>query len=428
MFIISGALCALAFFARFPNILMISFGLIPLVPPMAVSGERDWKRAFACSRSFLIGYAGSILLVLFLMHLAGYLEFFWHGFMEVHKLASNSTSHHSAKLLIRLFITDHVRVMGIAVLLLLVGTGSAFIVPILSKPFRAVFLTVCGIVFLAIGWRFYQADLITHHGLIGVLYLYLLMRSWFACYSQNGNDLVLYLCALAMLVTVPLGSNNGITNARHALWLALPLFLNDVWNLKNLGFALGWSSVFEGEESKTAFWFKRLVVAAILIVGLVGVYRYTYRDTSDRLAMRYTVDHPKLRWVFTTKERAAVVKEVLDELEKYVRPGDYMLGFNTVSTLYYLTDTRPYVYSSWPFLYEPEQLKYYLEKADRERGQAPVACRSKYSLGNFEWPVVKNINTSERYTENLKIMDEYLDRKGYEKVWENECFEILRVK
>ena len=47
MFIISGALCALAFFARFPNILMICFGLIPLVLPMATPGEGEWKKASA---------------------------------------------------------------------------------------------------------------------------------------------------------------------------------------------------------------------------------------------------------------------------------------------------------------------------------------------------------------------------------------------
>jgi len=104
------------------------------------------------------------------------------------------------------------------------------------------------------------------------------------------------------------------------------------------------------------------------------------------------------------------------------------LGYHTVSTLYFLTETLPYLYNAWPFLYEPHQLRYYLEKAEKERPANPVVVRSKYSLQNFEWPKSKFINRSTRYTENLKIMADFLQRKKYQIVWENEVFEILYVE
>lgn len=141
--------------------------------------------------------------------------------------------------------------------------------------------------------------------------------------------------------------------------------------------------------------------------------------------MRFSIDHPQLKGVYTTKERAEVVQGVLDELRNWVRPGDYLLGYHTVSTLYFVTDTRPYLYNSWPFLYEPFQMRYYLERAQAERPNLPVAVRSKFSLQSFEWPTHKYINKSYRYRENWKILEEFLESKKYRLMWENEIFEIL---
>jgi hypothetical protein len=140
--------------------------------------------------------------------------------------------------------------------------------------------------------------------------------------------------------------------------------------------------------------------------------------------MRYSIDHPMLRGIYTTKERAAVVQELLDELNPLVRPGDFLLGFHTVSTLYYVTETRPYLYSAWPFLYQPEQLQHFLVKAMRDRPRLPVAVQSKYSLQNFEWPGEKYTNSSPQYQKNLEIMIQFFKEKGYRKIWENKIFEI----
>jgi hypothetical protein len=142
--------------------------------------------------------------------------------------------------------------------------------------------------------------------------------------------------------------------------------------------------------------------------------------------MHFAIDHPKLYGVRTTRDRARVVQEVLEALRIFVVPGDFLLGYHTVSTLYFLTETHPYLYSAWPFLRQPALFRYYLEKAERERPAQPVVVRSKYSLQSFEWPRVKFRNPSTHYVENWKTMEDFLQKNSYIKVWENEIFEIFK--
>jgi len=422
LFLLSGAFCACAFFARFPNILMITFGLLPLLPSFANAPQNPWRQSFRNSTLFFAGYFGAFGSVLFAMWRSGYLDSFLQGMLIVRWAATNSS--HSLNVLLGLFVKHHIAVLGLAVPLLVLGAATAFLIGCMSKWFQIVSLSVCTGVFFILGWIFYDYWPVLLYGLIGVVYLYLLMKMWLSLYWKDVESLLLYAAAFFMLVTVPLGGGSGITNARYALWFAFPLFFEDIASLKNLGFAFGWQGLFQGKESRSAFWFKRLAIVGVIMLALASCYRYTYRDTSDRLAMRYSIDHPMLRGIYTTKERAQVVQELLNELEKHVSPGDVLLGYRTATTLYYLTETIPYLYNPWPFLYQPEQLKYYLKKAESEHLSLPVVARSKYSLRAFEWPLEYRVEDSDNFQENWDVLEDFLTRHAYEKTWENNTFEV----
>jgi len=424
LFLLSGAFCACAFFARLPNILMIAFGFLPMLPSFVDVSKNPWRQSFRNSGFFFLGYFSAFGCALFAMWSSGYLNSFLQGVMGIKSMATNSSSHHSIKSLIGLFVRNHILVFGLATPLLIVGLGSAFAMGRMTKWVRIASFVLFMACSFFLGWKFYRNWTVLLYSLIGVVYLFLLMKMWMSWYRKDTEELLLHATAFLMLVTVPLGSNNGVTNARHGLWLAFPLLLESVANLKNLGFAFGWQGLFQGRESRSAFWFKRLVIVGILMLALASRYRYTYRDTSDRLAMRYSVDHPMLRGIYTTKERAQVVQELLSELEKYVAPGDVLLGYHTVTTLYYLTGTIPYLYNPWPFLYEPEEMKYYLQKAEMEYTSFPVVVRSKYSLQNFEWPMELTLNRSKRYYENWMLLEKFLNHHSYVRTWGNSVFEI----
>lgn len=486
LYILSGALCALAFFARFPNILMIGFGFLPLIAQIAVHDDCFDKGVWKNTALFFVGYGAMCLFVVAVMMLTGYWTHYARSFIDMAELASGDSIYSSASLLTR-FIEDHKRVFSLGVVVVSAGTGCSLFLDRCRLPV-ALFFPPLALFAFFMGWEHYRGvfnlSKLLALSLLALLFLlYIALKNTFfpstgkeslrnnknflifcillllalvvslnyldgrratlydpvfgATYillliglfsAWRAKDRLLFfalLGALAIFITVPLGSGNGIRNATHALWLALPLSLKILWQHgRFLDFAGAHQARSATKHTIASSWIKGIVMIFLVATGSAIAFRYTYRDTSDRLSMRYSIDHPMLRGIYTTKERAAVVQEVLDELEHHVRPGDFLLGFHTVSTLYYLTETRPYLYSSWPFLYQPEKLKRSLEKAKKERPELPVAVRSKYSLQNFEWPLELYQNPTPSYRENLKIMDAFLKKESYEKHWENKIFEI----
>lgn len=483
LYVLSGALCSLAFFARVPNIMMAGFGFLPLIVHVLFDHNLKDRMIWKSTSLFYLGYIGTFLFVCVFMVFGGYWEAYYESLARLFSMSSSDNRLYSSESLFRRLIEDHKRVLSLGVVLFFSGTGVGYFL-----RFRRVFayfvvpsLTIFS---LYIGWNYYRSPFLISPvlfwlALVGFLlkasmllkkehpesafdgfkhqkivwvscllislavlstsisYLYhnprssvydpvfglvyivstiALVRAW---RQDDRMQFFALLAGISMMLTVPLGSGNGIRNAIHGLWFALPLTLKVIQeiqfkNLRGLRHCI-----------KTDAPFIKLGVILLLAMSVAISYRYTYRDSNDRFEMKFTVDHPKLRGIFTTKERAKVVQEVLDELGKYVKPGDFLLGYHTVSTLYFLTETRPYLYNSWPFLYEPDLLRHYLEKAQKERPEDPVVVRSKYSLQNFEWPKRNFMNRTTQYKENIKTIEEFLERKRYQKVWENGVFEIL---
>ena len=406
--LLAGSVSALAFFARIPNVLMIGFSIIPLLVSGLCPKQVSLKKGLRDSTFFVAGWFLGLLFMLLLLWRSGYLPPFLNSLFGLGDNSLNPS--YSLPALLSLFLKDHVRVFGVAVLFFLVVLSGSLILAVLPRCFRLFGYCVSAMLSLTWGWFFYEH---AHYILIliGIVYVYLLIKIWYLV-SLNRPATVLFfiVSALAVMLTVSLGSNNGIINGSYAMWLALPVFLHDLTRLNNLGFVFDWRVLSEGKETNSARCFKRLLFIVLLLVGFISLYRYTYRDSPDRFAMRYSIDHPKLRWTFTTSERASLVKGVLDELEKYVRPGDYMLAYPKIPTFHYLTDTRPYLISSGPAWYTPETLQYHLKRASEEWPSPPVVLRTK---------------GSSPYDEVWMIIEEFLVSHHYTKTWENNDFEIL---
>ena len=146
--------------------------------------------------------------------------------------------------------------------------------------------------------------------------------------------------------------------------------------------------------------------------------------------MTATVEHPLLTGVLTTNERAKVMQELLDELRKYVKPGDFIFAYEEISLIYFLTQTRTYLYHTWPMLEQPANFKKLIEKAEIERPLLPVVVRAKASTSARHWPnnLDEGLEPYERETSNRQLAEVFLKRHQYVKIWENLFFEILQSR
>jgi hypothetical protein len=132
------------------------------------------------------------------------------------------------------------------------------------------------------------------------------------------------------------------------------------------------------------------------------------------------------RGIYTTKERAKVVNELLVESSKYIKKNDHILAYDCMPMFFYLTETLPYTPNTWPWLYVPENFKEELDLAKSNSGKLPVVITQKMSTLSNNWPqnIPEKIQRTMPEQQRDSIMAEFISQNKYKSVWENEAFEI----
>ena len=245
-----------------------------------------------------------------------------------------------------------------------------------------------------------------------LLYAVLGFRYWRV---RGAEDRLVTLLAAMILAITPLGSGNGMINAIFGMWLAIPLAVMTL--------------VDEVAAAAPRPWYRRaaLVICVVTctsltLLALDNVAVAAYRDSADRARMTATIDHPYLRGVLTTPERAMVVAELLGALPDYVAPGDPMLLHGDCALLHLLSGTRPLLGSTWTGVYNPRMFHQKLRDFEQSNTAPPVILLSKGSCRAREWPVRRAITqTGEQTRRDLAA---YMGRNGYRLRWQNYFFEI----
>jgi hypothetical protein len=265
----------------------------------------------------------------------------------------------------------------------------------------------------------------------GLLCIILIKNIIWHCPDKKQLPL-LSLISLLLLIITPLGSGNGMLNAIYGMWLAIPISLIFLLGFTGLDLEIDLHikntilQKFRLELSKIE---TKKVVCLILIsflsFSLVSAYQYTYRDSADRFEMVYTVNHPSLKYVFTTEERAHVIQGLVDELPHYIKKDDYVLAYENIPMVYYLTGSRPYLDNSWPDLYIPDQFSDKLNQSMKEKGVLPVIVRAKFNTRSFNWPDNTALPEDESSRINRDTLERFIAVRNYTPAWNNEFFEIL---
>lgn len=146
--------------------------------------------------------------------------------------------------------------------------------------------------------------------------------------------------------------------------------------------------------------------------------------------MTHSIDNRKLRGIFTSEERAASFNQLLTESAKYVKPDDYVLAYDCMPMYHYVTETKPYVRNSWPYLYNKDLFRDELVKAKERTKVLPVVVMQMIkTIGSgADWPT-EPLKYDAEWTERNKgrndYLQEFLTSNGYKSVWTNGMFTIL---
>jgi hypothetical protein len=175
---------------------------------------------------------------------------------------------------------------------------------------------------------------------------------------------------------------------------------------------------------------KNFVAIACIIAGLFYSWYYPFFDYHERSKMVYTTNSKYLN-VYTTRERATVMNELLTESAKYVKPGDYTLAYHSIPMFHYATRTVPFVHNSMPWFYQASVFREELDGAVKRTGIFPVVVmqrRKTVGKAGSTWPDPAPYYDTAWYKKNWprdSTLNSFLETNHYQKAWENGMFTIM---
>ena len=240
-------------------------------------------------------------------------------------------------------------------------------------------------------------------------------------FDSKPEERVLACLALLVLQVAPLGSGNGMKASINGVWIALPFITAKILSQRSSAgpiVTVGSHRFHTAGLLRTA---AAIVVTTLVMLSSYRLWSGTYRDSSNRLTMRYSIDHPMTRGVLTTEERATVLQELLDRLRS-AESTEFLLALD-MPLLCYLTEKQPYLFNSWPGLQTPAQLRRSFEKAGAERPELPVFVGAKGDVEYRNWPEIQE-SLAPGHEETTLIVNEFLSAHSYTMEFENAFFEI----
>ncbi len=429
--LIAGSIIAINVFTRIPNVTLFTF--ILAIPFYYIIKGENYKVFLRPMALYVFGIIIGVLLIGLLLLALGQMEIMKRALSSLFDLGKTEGSSHNVIGLLKSYIHKYVTLFMvgcqlITLILLFLGVYSYF----KNKHVLRNITLFVGFVVAFIWFR--NGDIYPIYAIacLGVL-LVLLSKS----YDYKVKTLA-FLGAL-MLVFLPLGSGGGIKSSGYmCIWLSVPFFFHWFNNLKRSKVSLGMVPKLEEIViPETSFKVLTLFVAiTFLSAKAYNMFNKAYFDEGSRFNKTYTIDSPLARGIYTKERRAVIMNEVLLNLKTYVKPNDYLLIFDKVPMLHFLTETKPYMYNPWVWIYDTHSFDKKLKHAEEHINVYPIVLQQKFeTIRTFSEPVPRYL--SEEYNresgDNIhdikknQIIGAFLRQHNYELVWSNDYFNIYQT-
>jgi len=420
-------------FVRFPNILGLA--LISAIWLQSwITGKR-WMQT--CSRSlwFLIGFMLGAALIWTMIIWNGHQTVYLQALKGLLGVATDTGigSGHSARVLVTRLFQDHLLALSKAIFLLgTLGMLAWTVSRVESFRKKQVFLPVIAastlVLFFLLYFRYQWPWTIP-----GILYVVLLAIVIIESGKNPETALLAFISSLVLFL-VPIGSGDGLNLSPHGMWLALPLSL--IWLNRKASLIVYPSRSPFGRKVGRPGSFSTMplgismvaipLIFALSILSLFASWRHTFRDSPNRLKMTHAIHHPLLRGTHTTKERARVVSELLQVMSIFTKPGDEILAYRSITTVHYLTATRPWLGFIWPDMISGTTIEKRIRLREQSGCKWPVIVRAIGSTWTDSWPLeTAPPNWLRLDVSSPRAIDEFIQRHGYGVTWANDFFEIL---
>ena len=413
---IASVLIGINIFVRIPNITLI--GLLPILFIVDFYYKRSYLSLFKQIRVSFIGLLSGVIIVLAVMLVFRHFDIFVSSLKNnLFSAASSSTSTHNLSSMFYTYIDNYYQIGKI---LIIYGT-MLFVITKIVRKYHSACLYLGAIIIALISFF-----LVYRLGGIYVLYGISFIVIAYSFYLYRNQPQIVYLLSIALCLSVfmPLGSDFGIGNmGSFAIWWLIPLCL--ILYLKIIGTL----------KSKKLYCFYKLAgvlsVSGYIMLQLFTILGQCYFDKGSRADKKYCIHSSSLATTLTTKQKAEAVDVLLIHSANYIKEGDYVLFFQNMATLHYLTRTKPYLYNPWPWTYDADNMERQFLRAEKERDTLPVVIREKGVLPGSLWLEEaagwnrEDLPDTYSYkSKKIALINQFLKKHDYKLVWENHVFQI----
>lgn len=120
------------------------------------------------------------------------------------------------------------------------------------------------------------------------------------------------------------------------------------------------------------------------------------------------------------------------KIERYVKPNDVLFAYDNIPMIHFLTNTKPYIYNPWVWIYDSYSFDKSIKRAEIECNELPIIVQQKFeTIYKYSEPLEnymsENRENSFRYNKDRnRVMNDFIKRNAYKIVWRNSYFNIYK--
>ncbi len=435
---LAGLFVSLCAFTRLPNILSLGLGLGIFY--YGFQKKNSLKVQIGQALSFGSGFIFMTGVILLFMKMVGHLPVFLNTIKLLQKMGQGGKdSFYGPMVLIKNFLITYTGAVKYTLFFAVAALIAAIAANIFKKQsFYQKWLVAAARWTIIIGFCYLiYSGRIDLDMLVYIFAGIVMITTFLIIFSPVSVDIkFLALTGCYILLTYPFSSSASLfTVGKYSLWLSFPIAVDYMFNIQTLGRITVWKKsiklpAFLSFKGTTLNGVWTSVVIVCVFACLYFTYYYPFFDKHDRLGMHYSVNNKYMKGIYTTKERADVLNELLDASAKYVQPGEQVLAYHSIPMYHYWTETIPYLRNSMPWFYDAPLFSDELKQTLQEKKVLPVVVQQlKKTVGNAgNWPEEPAVFDSAWHKKNEprdSVLNQFLQEHHYTEVWKNNIFKIL---
>ena len=353
---LAGVFLSLNIFIRFPNILGLMF-LLGIVYYQISKDPLLYKLVVKQVAILLFGYMISIALILLIMKSFGHLDYYLENIKNLFDLARSHSSHGTSTIVIAYFKAQFFAAIEsfklwfiLSIVLILLELCNKY--PQRKYAFTFLLIMIGTYSLLLATDAGLTNYMLFYNGIIGFVYISLV---WIIVseFKDNINFGLIALLSMLSIQIIPFGSATVLHQAKFGLYLALPIIF--IYFINKRDFFIYKIFLIHSSSLKQVSFIVGFILIIYSIVT-VSVYHPPGLE-KERWNMRYSVDNPHLKFNYMSKEKAQTLDELIENMHQYSNEITYILTYEGISTVSYLSDLEPYLNNTYPFFMTIDNFK-----------------------------------------------------------------------